>query len=132
MSKDKKKRDAKKDLQDKENLASLPKQDAQVASSDELLVHEDDAPMSEVTPVSPTEPEKEEAAPTPAPTPAEERSAPEPQQIVLQDAARRMVVGWKDHWFQGLAKFAKNKGFTGSGSQEDCRKILMAWGAKLK
>jgi len=136
MSKEKKKRAAKKELQDKENLtleSDTQSEMAETAEESQMEASAGEAQEVDTTEVPNMEVVKEilESIPSyiPEPKPAQ---APEPQQIVLQDAARRMVIGWKDHWFQGLAKFAKNKGFTGAGSQEECRKILQAWGAKLK
>lgn len=95
------------------------------------LIAETDSPEKEREAAAP---EAVEVAPTPEPVAAPEPAKPakEPQKLQLQDAARRFVVGFKDHWLSSIAGFAKSRGFSGSGTEEECKEILKAWGAKLK
>ena len=74
-----------------------------------------------------TEPE---ADPTPTVgTPVVPPTAPT---MSLKDACRRYIVGYKEHWYQGILSYAKRNGFPEVGTEEQCKKILKGWGAKLK
>lgn len=50
----------------------------------------------------------------------------------LEDACRRFIVGYKEHWYPSIERYAKTQGYNGKASQEECRRLLQAWGAKLK
>ena len=75
---------------------------------------------------------EETPAPKPQPKKEEPKAAPGPQKIKLQDACRRFVVGYKDHWYQSIGKYAATQGFSDPSSADECKEILRRWGAKLK
>jgi hypothetical protein len=95
----------------------------------------DNEPAGEPAPTPPDEPvdgvstdvpPEDEPAGEPAPT------EDGPQLLSLEDAARRFVVGYKIQWLPSIEEFAKTQGFSGKGTEEECRVILKNWGARLQ
>jgi hypothetical protein len=92
---------------------------------------EDSAPeASQSAPVSPVV--SQQAAPVAVEAPEAPASLPPPEeQLSLQDAARRFVPGFKDHWWPGIRAHGKAIGFVGTGTVEQCKAVLRHWGAKI-
>lgn len=70
---------------------------------------------------------------------AQEESQPEvlevpppPEQVYeLQDAARRLLPGFQEHWLPGILAEAKSLGFSGTGTMSECIAVLRRWGAQI-
>ena len=58
--------------------------------------------------------------------------APVINEITMDDAAKRFVIGYRPHWQPSIDKFAISQGFRDKGSIVECKRILALWGAKLK
>jgi hypothetical protein len=52
--------------------------------------------------------------------------------VALEDIARRCAVGYQNDWIHSIGRFAKSQGFSGIGTETECKEILLKWGAKLK
>lgn len=51
--------------------------------------------------------------------------------LTLQDAARRFIVNYREHWFSSIRKHADGLGFGEGGTEDQCKSVLRHWGAKL-
>lgn len=60
-----------------------------------------------------------------------ETSVPVEQTLDLHDAARRWVPGFKEHWWPGIKRHADSMGFSGTGTEDQCKAVLRHWGAKI-
>lgn len=128
MSKNKKKQETPaqespvEDMSETATGASSPDDD-QLMPETPASVDETAAPEAEAAPEAPaTEPE---AAPA-------QKPAQEPQKVLVADAARRLIEGFREHWLPGLAKYAQSQGLADECTLDEYRKLFTDWGAKLK
>jgi len=113
---------------------------AEEASSAEEIVEEIATPevaevVVEEVVVAPAEVEvkvPEVAPPEPVAKPKVTEAAPSGSLLKLQDAARRFVPNFKDHWLPSIKKHASTQGFTEPATEDDCKRVLRSWGAKIK
>lgn len=50
----------------------------------------------------------------------------------LQDAARQMIVGYKDSWWPSIHKMAHTLAVKDNATEAQCRTLFAKWGADLK
>ena len=77
-----------------------------------------------------------------APTPALIELLQDPKQAPVQapkervwdihDAARQMIVDFKEMWWPSIHKMAHHLGYKNSATESECREIFEKWGAKVK
>lgn len=57
---------------------------------------------------------------------------PKEELLHLQDAARRLVINYKEHWYPSIEKFAMSHGMDLNSPVWRHKEILRAWGAQIQ